>query len=415
MLLDEQVKCPAWLMSSNDQLPDRYLESLSLDSALKARKDAENALNIWTELSATDLTDALAGAVMRLTSSIRRLQVCMIEHCGRGARFAIIDEIFLARLSIRQALSLPPEDVDVMAPVRVSKLEMATSAMSGSNTEGNGADWRIIVDGKTYTLVSTTGSSSVKLDDKPESITDQSDPVIWTTQRVELPEGGAEFAVKVYRLRGGSWKVSIYSHVRQIAVSDARLDLLYLDEVDLNSGGPLKWTWLAPNMQATPISVLRYRGSLASTCASKNALWLNMSTDTSNVLVKMVISVAQTAIPLEVLSPQLDFDACNDDAVAYNGYRSVCVDRAGCTELEFKRGTATRLMGRQLVTVDVGDVSDPKRGQLLALRVSDGTERIFRLPPGTVFARLGANSTESALLLFDTQGRSIELPWPLAS
>jgi hypothetical protein len=413
-LLDSIPECPNWFIDTTAELPRPSPgAAVSLKLAEKETRANENAINIWTELGPEDLTDELAGEVLRLTTSIEHARRCQLTRCPFAERLAALDELLGARVAIRRALGALPEPTGVTLPTHVTVLAPAPPPADAPRTEPAAGTWSIVHDGTHYAILSETGTRIASIldeDGAPSIISDAQEPVVWTS-RPGVPSN--ERHVTVYQPGRNSEKRS-FEHVVRVEATSHRLDIFYHATADdARTGSALHWTWFSPGKHDPSTSILRNSEAFTATCSAENYLWIVSRAGTDEAISRigrLAIRSEQTVRTME--GPMVDGQpVCSDAAIAYNGRQLCAIDR-DCVELNLRRDSHTALIDDQMVVVDPMLDFSAKRGQLIAVRAGNDRPRVFRIPSGWQFADLVVRDAKPLVRLTGQPPQEVAVPWP---
>jgi hypothetical protein len=392
---EERGECPPWFTD-----PDRNLPNVSaLDNDLKrdeALAQAENAVNIFNELTPEDLTDELAPAMTDLQAAVENARF----HWPKG-----VPELVTARAKVRKLLGLPEDGWEITSPITVT--DLAVQAIPPVPRPES--KWRIDdADGK----LAVTDAAGKHLFDLPpgvyDMIADAAEPIVW--QHSFEPSGVGDERVTVYQATGDKWSKHEFRDVVFIGKTGKRLDLVFRTKPATLTGEPAKvpsWTSFSPGKPQAPVTKLTGVFAMQWACSADNALWLR-TTDTEDSSDGSVVRYdVATGTPGAPAHAPVSGSApiCDDTAVAYYGMQVWCAAGHDC-ELDAAAGGSAALVDGKLVSVKFKPDS-----VLLDVRVSHGGERVFRMPPKSFVAQLDVRDHKPIVVLAD--GKTLPLPWPL--
>jgi hypothetical protein len=375
-LFNERPSCPSWLLDNTEKLPGLSVSQLNKKAREKELDDKANAINVWTLLEASDLTDELADDAVELVKAVKAYQALPSRSFDDKHVDAIV-ALANARQKLRGHLGLPPDatsvsrdtPVMVLAPRPVAPLPPPPfDAALAEKWKGAAKD--------------VAGWSA------PYALADKTEPIVWI-MRGDADDG----EIRVFQLIDGKWKETKLSHVAYVMNTPKRLDVVYRPKAPEGSelqSGNASWIWFGPGRHDPEESKLINWGDIYWMCSSESFLWLSTGKDGVSKLGRMRLGTDQLAETVETMGA--GGGQCDDNAVSTE-IGKLCTMAAGC-----KPSTISgQLLDGQIVGVIAGPVT--KDGQLLIMRTSARKERVLRLPPGSVYAGLSIRDRKPVISL----------------
>ena len=428
-LLDERPACPTWFRDAAP-LPEQDLRA-ALDTEKVRKEDIrahENIDNMWSELTAPDLTDEAAAALEALNTATRALQRCAKPSCP--AFVASLATVETARVQLRAQLgvaALPPDAPSATTPVKDLTPRPSTErphlvlAREATGEAELGAGWRISkqagATGAVYTVTSATGKTQ-RLDATTMSavfaVRDDHDPVLWLDP-VRIQEDLHDF-LRVYELAGDRWVGLDVGPALYVGAARHRVDVIF-GGAGATPPAPdrraMSWVSFGPGHHDHKVTALRCAGDASCTphtmvsagCSADDALW-EADTSGDQPSWRRWELRKPGAASFEVGAVDDDMQ-CDDDAVMSAG--TLC-NLASQTCEEVPRRYARRALVRGAVA-NVGTTTltddDPRR-QLIVVALH-GAERFFRLPAKARLDHLRAEDGKLLGVLKGTAHQEVEL------
>jgi hypothetical protein len=420
MLLHDLSGCPEWFTNVADQLPRPGVRSVDPGAAAKAILDNENAVNIWTELAASDVTDEVRDEILRLTDAVTRYRELRVGKATMfGGQLEAFTTLISARAELRRSLGYPTEIPELDGLTLVTVLERGVaSQLAPQRSAAAHADWQWPRDGSQGTIV-WKGKSIGKVGtewNQFRAIDDSIAPLVWAT-KVTSEGAPAVDQLLVYQLTDSRWQPTVLENVVRTDIAERWLDVLFraASDDDPQALG-LRWRRFQPGRHGDDRPVPRL-GEVTYTCATERSYWIvSKSIDREaqrditylDVDSEKSLSLGQNPVPRSA-------PACSDAGITYKSFEDIqilCTFAGSCTPLNLRGDSAPVLIGDRLAIVQHMDGFDPERGQLIALRADNSKERIFRILPGWWFAALDVRDSKPVLSLDGKVKAAVELPWP---
>ena len=420
MLLHDLSGCPDWFTNVADQLPRPGVRSVDPGTAMKQILDNENAVNIWTELAASDVTDEVRDEISRLTDAVTRYRELRV---GMTTTFAAQLEAFTtlisARAELRRSLGYKPEIPELDALTLVTVLERGVvSQLAPQRTPAAQGDWQWPREGSQGTIV-WKGKWIGKVGNgwnQFRVINDSIAPLVWAT-KVTSDGAPAVDQLLVYQLTDSRWQPTVLENVARTDIAERWLDVLFqaASDDDPQVSG-LRWKRFQPGRRGDDRPVPRL-GEVTYACATERSYWVvskSIDVEAQRDITYLDVD-SEKSLPLGPNPVPRSAPTCSDAGITYKSFDEVqilCTLAGRCTPLNLRSDSAPVLIGDRLAIVEHMDGFDPERGQLIALRADNSKERIFRILPGWWFAALDVRDSKPVVSLDGKVKAAVELPWP---